>query len=246
MKIIDCFWELKNLDSRVVEISIDKEDILDVDELLEGINNYDYAVVRVPTNRVDVNIKLAELSFTFIECQYRISKSLQSFDFSNPLVKRIIPKIQFKEIRDRNDLEIILSQMTENMFSSDRITLDQNLGPKYGLRRYSNWLVTEFENNTSKILLAYYKNNPVGFSMYRECCNNVEALLGGLFEKYQALGLGILTPSILFLYSLTGEEHKFDKMITSISSNNMPVIEWYNYLGFNLLNTTYVYVKHIK
>lgn len=246
MKIIDCFWELKNLDRRVVEISIDKEDIFDVDEFLEGINNYDYAVVRVPANRVDINSILAELSFTFFECQYRISKSLQSFDFSNPLVKRIIPKIQFKEITDSSDLEIILSQMTENMFSSDRITLDPRLGPNYGLRRYSNWLETEFANNTSKIILAYYKNNPVGFSMYRECGNNVEALLGGLFEKYQALGLGILTPSILFLYSLTREEQKFDKMITSISSNNMPVIEWYNYLGFNLLNTTYVYVKHIK
>lgn len=245
MKITDCYWEKENLNKRVVEISIDANDEFARD-LLEGFTNgYDYVCVKVPIGKMDFNFGLANMGYTMIECQYKISKLYNDFNPDDRLIKRLIPKFNFKTVVSKEDFKVLTDKMTLGMFSTDRIALDPHFGLEDSYRRYKNWMTTEFENRTSEFLLTCLNENPIGYCMYKKENDTVDGLLGGIFEEYQDSGYGLITPLQLFLYAYTDDEFCFKKMITSISSNNAPVVELYNYLNFKLTDTTYVFVKHL-
>lgn len=246
MKVIDCFWELNNLNKRTVEIIIEGNDKITEEKLKGAFDNFDYVVVKVPVNRIDVNTKLANLGFVMIESQYKISKLYKDFNPNDKLVKLLMPKFNFKEITKEEEFRILRNKMTLGMFSTDRIALDPHFGIKDSLKRYKNWMTTEFENKTSEFLLTCLNDEPISYSMYKRKGNTIEALLGGIFEKYQNSGYGLLTPIQHFLYAYKSEGKSFSKMKTSVSSNNTAVVGLYNYLGFKLINTTYVFVKHLK
>ena len=89
----------------------------------------------------------------------------------------------------------------------------------------------------------YYKDINVGYTLSREKDGVIKALLGGIFKEYQSLGFGILTSAFHFITAKNCNRPS-EKMVTLISSNNFPVIELYNYLGFKIYQMTYVFVKH--
>lgn len=74
--------------------------------------------------------------------------------------------------------------------------------------------------------------------------NTIDLLLNGLYKPYQGKGLGILTPAspMMFIKKMS---LPCDSEITSISSNNIPVVKLYNRLHFKFINQTYVFVKHL-
>lgn len=245
MKVVDCLWEIKNIGKRTVEISIESNDEITGEQLKAIYNNYDYVVIKVPINKIDVNTILADLGFMMIECQYKISKLYKDFNPDDRLIKRLIPKFNFKKVGSKEDFKILTDKMTLGMFTTDRIALDPHFGFEDSYRRYKNWMTTEFENQTSEFLLTCLNENPIGYCMYKKENDTVDGLLGGIFEEYQDSGYGLITPLQLFLYAYKDDEFCFKKMITSISSNNAPVVELYNYLNFRLTDTTYVFVKHL-
>lgn len=245
MKVVDCLWEIKNIGKRTVEISIESNDEITGEQLKAIYNNYDYVVIKVPINKIDVNTILADLGFMMIECQYKISKLYKDFNPDDRLIKRLIPKFNFKKVVSKEDFKGLTDRMTLGMFSTDRIALDPHFGLEDSYRRYKNWMTTEFENRTSEFLLTCLNEKPIGYCMYKKENDTVDGLLGGIFEEYQDSGYGLITPLQLFLYAYKDDEFCFKKMITSISSNNTPVVELYNYLNFRLTDTTYVFVKHL-
>ena len=66
MKITDCFWEKRNLGETVIEISLEKDDILD-ENLLQKYNVVDYIVVKVPVNKFICNYLLGENNYVLAE-----------------------------------------------------------------------------------------------------------------------------------------------------------------------------------
>lgn len=245
MKITDCYWEKENLNKKVVEINIDTNDEFDRGLLEDSTKGYDYVCIKVPVGKTDFNFGLTNMGYVMIECQYKISKLYRDFNPNDRLIKQLIPKFQFKKVTSGEDFKVLTDKMTLGMFSTDRIALDPHFGLKDSFRRYKNWMTTEFEKNTSEFLLTCLDNEPIGYSMYKKRENTIDALLGGIFEEYQNLGYGLMTPLQLFVYAYKDDEFSFKKMKTSISSNNTPVVELYNYLNFKLTDTTYVFVKHL-
>lgn len=243
MRIINCFWEQENLGKKVVEIVVEKDDTYSAKEISEAIKDYEYACIKVPVNKLDYNFGLAQQNFTLVECQYRISKLFKNFDFSDKKIKWIIPHLSIKKVEDESIFLEILSKMTPDMFSTDRIVLDPHFKPTDGLKRYQNWMRTEFYNHKARFFASYFDNELVGFGMSRKQGDIIDGLLGGIFKEYHSLGIGVLTCSTAFLYARQ-ENQPFLKLMTSISSNNTPVVQLYNYLGFKIVNTSYVFVKH--
>lgn len=243
MKVTDCYWEQKNLNKKVVEINIEPNDAFDREIINQSSKGYEYICVKVPVGKTDFNFGLSDMGYTMIECQYRISKSFKDFDFNDKFVKILLPNINVEEIKTEDEFEMILSNMSEGMFSTDRIVLDPHFNMSDGLLRYQNWMKTEFNNKSSQFLVTYFKGMPIGFGMYRKDKFGYDALLGGIFESYQGIGLGLLTCCQAFIYGLQKQE-QFVRMITSISSNNVPVVEIYNYFDYKIKETRYVYIKH--
>lgn len=245
MRINDCVWEKRNLNCTTVEVILKKGEDIKFDDINYLKSNYEYIVVKVPVNQPATNILLSKENFVFLETQYRLSKKIKSFNEEDPLIDLLKSDLQLRFVNKPMDFEQLLSNIDVQMFSTDRICIDPLFGPEIGTNRYKSWMIDEFLSNSSKFIIARKCNEDIGFCMLKENDNNIEGLLGGIFYKFQEQGLGLLTPSFPFLaQKLFNKEYK--NVVTSISSNNIPVVQLYNYLNFKIINTTYVFIKHIK
>ena len=242
MKIVDCIWELKNLDKRTVEISVGKEDTFSRDIILQSISNYEYAVVKVPMDMPTFNIELSEMGFVCIETQMNVGISLHDFDFSK--VAHLYSDTSYELINNDNDFTSVVSNLLPGMFSTDRISLDPQFGEDIACRRYINWLTSEYESKRSQLIKVIYKNEHIGFMLIKTDGDTIDLILNGLYKQYQGKGLGILTPASPMMY-IKKNSLNIAQEVTSISSNNIPVVKLYNRLNFQLLKHTYVFVKHI-
>lgn len=243
MKFTDCFWELANLGERTCEICYEDKDVFDIDYFLEVSSGYDYVVAKVPMNKPLFNIGLCDLGFSMIETQINISKKYEDFNFEDRLARYMLKHVDQTIVKCKKDVEDILDRISPDMFSTDRIYLDPFFDRDFSRKRYSNWIRTEFSNQTAIITKTIYDGKEVGFGMYRDCDGVHIGLLGGVFESEQSEGLGLLTGCVGFL---VGKKYNrpFKQLKTSISSNNVPMVEIYNYLNFKVDNMVYVFVKH--
>lgn len=243
MKVVNCTWELENLGKRVLEIDVDRTDEISRDIFERLCSDYQYIVVKVPVKMIEVNSLLTSMGFVMVETQFSISKSYKSFNFDDRLIKVLYPHVRKEEISSFHELESLLYRISDDMFSTDRVYLDYNFPPGSSSHRYKNWIKTEYKNKTSVISNIMYDDSCVGFCMDRFKDDTYLGLLGGIFKEYQSEGLALCTGGIHFMDSHKRDK-PFKKIKTAISSNNMPVLEVYNYLGFKIDNLSYVFIKH--
>lgn len=242
MQIKDCPWELNNLNSRTVEVEINKNDKFDA-QVFEKLDDYDYQVIKVPVNKIDFNFGLHRIGYSFIEGQLLISKKFSEFDQNNELIQILSGSANFELVDSDVVFSDIFNRITPEMFITDRISVDPHFGKVIGCKRYKNWMLSERERGTAEFLRISFLGKTVGFVMYRYDGKTVDNLLGGIFPGEKNQGLGILMVAAPFL--CFHEFHKdFSIFRTRISTNNESVRKIYEQLGFKLKNEHYVYVKH--
>ena len=146
MKIIDCPWELANLDCRVAEISVAADEVIDKIQIQELESKYDYLVLKVQAGAMKNNIVAAELGFELADTQMFLLKAKRDWHLDQDLLtSRLMQQLSVERITTEEDFEELMSLITEDMYSTDRIYLDPEFGPKYSERRYKNWTRTEWE-----------------------------------------------------------------------------------------------------
>jgi len=243
MIITDCYWEKRNLGVETVEIGIEKFDVYNKDVFLDLNTKYGYVVVKVPMNKTEFNFGLAEMGFSFVETQLNISKTFKTFPFEDRIIKTVFPHVSGTIIETNQELDEILGKISSDMFSTDRIYIDSKFSHTSSSTRYKNWIESEFSQKKCIVKKMYYDNENVGFAMTKIQGDTQQRVLGGIFEKYQANGLGIMTASFNFI-TAKKDNKPFKILKTAISSNNTPVLQIYNYLNFKIDKMTYVFVKH--
>lgn len=243
MNCIDCYWEKRNLGCSVAEISVNSHDNFRSQDF-KALSSYDYLVVKVPTNKIDFNFGLNQLGFSMIELQMEMNLKIKDFNYDQKLLKPYEKSLDFHIIKDESDLNDILRNISVDMFTTDRIFVDPLFGPDISRLRYVNWIRDEFEKKSSIILKLLYNDEHIGFSMFREE-ETLRGLLGGIYSKYQNLGLGAITPTHLPIF-VKRNRINTKKIVGDISSNNKPVWELYEYFGYKAFNPRYVFVKHNK
>ena len=149
-----------------------------------------------------------------------------------------------KRVTSKEELEEVICQITPDMFSTDRIYLDPYFPHDASSKRYINWMRSDFESGNAIIDKTYYDDKNVGFGFTRFDENRVShGVLGGIYEKYQDIGLGIVNAALPFIMTKK-KNYQLEVYRTSISSNNPFVWQFYNYLGYKIDSMTYVFVKH--
>ena len=242
MKVVNCFWEERNIGRKTVEVSIEKEDHFVRNLLEQQIQDYEYAVVKVPMNMPSFNIGLSDMGFTCIESQMNVGISMEDFDFAK--VVHLYDEVSYKVVDNQEDFVSVLSCIEPGMFSTDRISLDPQFGEQVASQRYINWLTTEYERKKSQLVKVIFQNEHVGFMLIRIDGKTIDLILNGLYKQYQGKGLGLLTPASPMMFAKK-KTLNITEEVTSISSNNIPVVKLYNRLHFQLRSQTYVYVKHL-
>lgn len=242
MKVVDCYWELDNIQKSTVELSFNLTDRFNELEVKNNMEGYQYVVAKVECGNIDCLYGLQNMGFTLMETQIGYSLKYKDFRFEDRLLKLISKKLQFTTINDEVGLNRVLDSMTENMFTTDRVYLDPQLGPALGLHRYRNWVTSEYNRGTT-LIEACIEDVPIGFSLFKIKDGICHGLLGGLYEKFQDAGYGLLTTAFGFMYCRENNI-KIKRGKTACSSNNLPILQFYNYLNFKIDSLHYVLVKH--
>lgn len=93
MKIIDAYWEKRNLMLDTTEIVIEPVDLIDdIRSTLKSIQS-EYVVVKVPVEQIDLTFVLAELGYTFIEAMMHIESNM-SLDVPSPQKEEVLSQVE--------------------------------------------------------------------------------------------------------------------------------------------------------
>lgn len=241
MKIIDCPWELANLNCCVAEISVSAEEVIDPAAIRDLESKYDYLVLKIQAGKMTNNIIASELGFALAETQMALIKAKRDWDFeADQLTKRLLKQLSVERIETEKDFEELMSSITEDMYSTDRIYLDPEFGPKYSVRRYKNWTRTEWERG-ALLYKHFFRGRYVGYSLCKKQGDELVCLLAGCFEQYQKTGIGLWIPLVPELLP----NMEYTKYTTHVSTNNIPVWQMYNHQKYVVGGFDYVFVKHI-
>jgi len=239
MKIIDAFWEKRNLGVTTVEVVIDVSD--GVNKVANAIAdiNAQYQVIRAPVSRFDIYTKLQQLGFTFVETMYQMV-----FDFTRYDINwgKYDEHVSYKELNEKEDLETVYSNIRNGLFENNRISLDSRFSKEQADRRYIGMIEDKLAQG-GKVCSIIYQNNDIGFFATREMEENIyEYFLAGIYRNYQKQGLG----SNAYTQMLAYVKSKGAKtVIGGVSMNNVGSYKMFNQSGFKLGHVEYVFVRHM-
>jgi hypothetical protein len=239
LKVINAFWEKRNLGINCHEVIIDQADDF---ELLKELNhlNSDYQVVKVPTERPDLIFRIQEMGFQFVEISFECHH-----DLSEPVLDRTFVRLKdcFNyRIASDVDIELIKKSILDEIFLSDRVAIDPKFGPSLSAKRYVGWLEDEIAGG-SKVYSFRHNDEPVGFFVLKESSGVNISQIGGVFNKFGKFGMGIF---LNYYQIVVSRELGSSRLRIAFSSNNLPVFRISRILGFEVKPTNYVFVKHIN
>lgn len=241
MEVIDCYWEEVNLGEKTCELDI-SEAVLPVTEIQDLVPKYKYMVIKTGTGNLPFYRDLSAIGFYFVENQISLSVNSALINKNDIVINKFLNKASIEECRSMTDLEEILKNIDDSMFSTDRIALDDYYGTAIANRRYKNWIRTSFEQSQIHIMKIMYKGQNVGFGMLKDEGHKIDYLLGGIFSEYKMLGTGILVPLVPYMYLLKDERRAM--IATKVSSNNLDVLKCYMNCNYNMVDMKYIFVRH--
>lgn len=248
MKIINATWEKRNLGCDAYEIQIERKDLKNFSEVMAELKKQDfsgaYVTVKMPVGNLEALHALEDDGFRFMETQYHLRKDLS--DYETPVM--LIPYVeQLKRVeieKNREKWQEIVDMITPEMFTTDRIYLDPLLSYGTSCKRYKNWMMDLVEKSGVRLFIVKDNDDVIAYSLEVWDMDKkvVNALLGGVFEKYQKEGYGLLSWDNGLRY------YKKNKVSidTDISSNNQAVFDVYMFFDYKITKQTYVLRKKFE
>jgi len=240
MKIVDAFWEQRNLGVVAKEINFEANDkVSDLDQ----IRNLDceYSVARIPAGCIDLMFNLEEMGYRFIETMLDVQHDHKDIGFTlNRVAKRIADSITYYEMNDI-DLNELRNQLRLGIFKTDRVSLDPAFSPDKSANRYIGWIGDELTRD-GKVYKCIHKDNVFGYFVCRMDGDKVNYVYNiGIYkdQNYAGLGVGLIIASIK-----QALEAGAKKTISGLSTNNMPAIAANLAAGYRVIGAKYIYVKH--
>ncbi|TVX98650.1 GNAT family N-acetyltransferase [Cohnella terricola] len=236
---IDAYWEERNFDKKVLEIKIDANDSADCLLALEDdYATYDYIVAKVPKLRLDLVHGLEEVGFRFMESQIEMTLNLTKFIEPSRFSKVISEPIQFQTIDAMEQLKDLLSKIDEDLFVTDRVSLDPALGSGLALKRYKNWIRDGFLSGNAIIVEATLKSNKIGFYFFLKGKDKtIHAVLASLYKDYRRRAIGVRYMKEILTWSA---KEGYTKMNLMVSSNNLEALRAYSSIGFEMKEIYYI------
>ena len=244
MQIQDCPWEFENIGKTTVQLNYSYEDIYNSGDVRRAVMDYEYRVAKVPCGNMDCLLGLQRDGMAVMETQLHLSKDKDSFEKEWAKYRDFYGEIDFRLVTDDKGFSKMQASIDDNMFSTDRVSLDPSFGPHIGRQRYVTWMEREYRMKSASFWWVCLDKQDVGFMMIRIKNCIIDCLLNGLFTPFQRKGLGLLTPASPLLLSIM-KKLDVDGETTTISSNNAPVVHLYNKLNFNIKRMTYVLASHV-
>lgn len=244
MKIIDAEWEIRNIGVKTFEIMVDKEDTMEKFEEEERNiidKKAEYIVVKTPVNMPEFIWGLSKLGYTFLEMNLSIGLTKDKFVVPN-YISRLDRNMEVVHIAEKSELEKKLEIFKNDIFDTDRISVDPFFKKGSSANRYFFW-INDMINSGCKFYNLRYKEKNLGFFLVKKIDEKTAyPVLAGLYPEYKGKGLG----GVLIKRCVeTIWENGFERIYTNLVSNNIEIIKIDLSIGFTIESSSYVYVKHI-
>jgi GNAT superfamily N-acetyltransferase len=235
-------WEERNLGVTGYEYYIDvSEEPVGVFANIDNCKAQ-YQVLHIACGNTAVLLEAQKRGFTFIEMNIQLQSELT--DVSLPVIYQRFDRFLSFSIADTEEQTQILNEIRNSeMFTTDKIARDPCFGIKQTGRRFALW-TRDVLDAGARMLLIKYKELTIGFDICLDKGDGVcEAFLGGVLPEYQNKGIGFV-PIYMIMQFARNEGYK--KMITGVSSNNMPILKLHELFGFKIYNLSYALIKHMQ
>ncbi|MBO6303242.1 MAG: GNAT family N-acetyltransferase [Ruminiclostridium sp.] len=239
MKIVDAFWEKRNLGISCTEITLDVSDtISDLDRVLEDIVS-DYTVLKIPVRNTSLQFELPKRGFVYAEDMMTISSDLVIPEL-NRIQQQLMKDISIEEMDDES-FGVLLGEVRDGLFDSDRISIDPHFTAQQANERFCGWLGDEKSRGTGFYQFRY-KGERVGFALLHDDGDGeFSSVLGGLYKAYRRSAIG---NPLNFLIFRTAKKLGAKHLITNVSSNNPVQVRSLLACGYKLTHISHVYVRH--
>lgn len=234
MKVIDAYWEKRNLGVDAVEFEVDETDTASVVEEILA-NEKQYNVVKIPSRNTEVTQAVQQYGYRFAEVMNYFAISPGELKL-NRIQQRIVDSIEILEMNN-TDIDELHKEINNNLFDTDRIYCDPLFTKEQAANRYWGWISDE-QSRGGKLLKYVYKQDAIGFA---GVSRNKTCYLSGLYPKAKRGGFGVIIPYII--YQLVQESGKREPL-GIVSSTNVSVWRLYEQLGFALEHMEYIFIKH--
>ena len=239
MKVVDAFWEKRNLGVDAVSFHIEKEDTIDdVIPVIEK-NNRDYQTAIIDTSKNDILLELQNHGFRFIECSLSLSASVEKINIPEKL-KRFQTQLGYR--RASFDEMKMIQKIIRNgeIFKTDKIALDPYFGVKKAGVRYSFW-IDDLISNGNNMYVVTFNDEIISFEVVGFSEGVVYAYLGGTLpcKAGKMLGAATTIPGTVFWKKNGAKEFR-----TAVSSNNPSIIKMHRSLGLDVVDCKYILIKH--
>ena len=193
MKITNATWEKRNFGMDAYEISIEKKDMRDYQEVLKKIDEQNfhnaYVVIKMPTGNLKLLHALEDKGYRFLETQLSMVNHFEPIESESNMLALDIKNECTVEIAPKKieEWDKVINKITPGMFDTDRVSLDPALGNDMACKRYKNWCRDLFDNPTSEMCVQKIGSDIYGFSVSikNEKTGVIDYVLGGMFEKYK-------------------------------------------------------------
>jgi len=241
MRIVDAFWEKRNLEVSCKEITFVLGDSQsDVENAIRD-NEAEYMVVKIPTSQPELTFVLPEWGFSFVECIMSMEHNLKNISMTR-IWERLNVDLHYCTM-DETDMEVMFKEIYEGLFSTDRICVDPHFTKEVASNRYVNWIKDEMKLKC-QLYKIMFKDKNIGFFTFKETQPGIYfPFLAGLYSAYLNSGLGF---SINLKALEEAKARNGKKVYGFISTNNAAIIKIQYTLGYSITNMHYVYVKHRK
>ncbi|CAH1201696.1 hypothetical protein PAECIP111893_01699 [Paenibacillus plantiphilus] len=238
MKRSDAFWEMRNLGRTVLEINCDDNDTVDcLKDLASDCETYDYLVAKIPKGRLDLVHAFEDRGFRFLETQIELLYDLKKMREVSGYVKRMADQARYRKVHTLEQLNVLLSRIEEDLFITDRVSLDPLLGTKMAHTRYLNWLSDSLQTGAS-IYEVELKSRDIGFFYVTEIDSTTGyGALASVYKEYRKRGWGLVVLEAGFKYA---KEAGYSRIITRVSSNNLEALRANLNVGFECKDMYYI------
>ena len=242
MKIVDAYWERRNLGVDVKEIVCDELDT--VEELKEILRHVEapYSVVKIPSGCVPLLLAAQQCGYFLIEASISYEGSMKTLCVPR-VYGHFAPHVSISEASGELVRKALDEMESGRIFTTDRIALDPMFSREMAGKRYANWCRDEMEAG-AEMEIAYYKGEPFAFNISREEKDRPGAflgLMGGMFSTFLNKGMGFL---LVHCEIEACRKNGGKWYLGTTSSNNMPSLRLHLRYGFEITRTQYVLIKH--
>lgn len=238
MNVVHAEWEYRNLGVVCFEITVEQADSFESVHAAILSLDVQYLVVRVPCGCSEVLDRLQGVGLRVVETVFRCEHNGR-FPFTSTQ-QRLLSACD-AEVMSSSDMECLRNEISDGMFTDDRVSNDAVFKKAASRNRYWNWVTDEVGRGGS-VYKVSCKQQAIGFFCLSSISGNrASVLLSGLYSSHRRSGIGYV-PHCLGVQTAVG--NGASRVITTVSANNAAAMSLHMQMQHRVIQSWYTLVLH--